>query len=283
MENEVSVEKSGKFLDVSSDLSNKSFLISPLGQKMLLSLTFDIQGIYEHITRKDRRERLKNLLKCEKSLKQGRYTVKKLIGKGSFGSVIEAIDNSLETSVAVKIVKLKPGVTIHTNNEVINLKRLNQLDPEGSHFVKMLDFFEENGYLCIVLELLHKNLYQFLLELKGFSLAEIAPMAQQLFRALHILESANIVHCDLKPENIMIRGIHKKHIKVVDFGTSCEAGKSIYKFVQSRFYRAPEVSLRLEYSLPIDMWSAGCILAELYMGKPLFESHSENSQIVYAI
>lgn len=75
----------------------------------------------------------------------------------------------------------------------------------------------------------------------------------QLFKALNKLHSLNIVHCDLKPENIMLVPSDKKNIKLVDFGSSCEAGKTVYKFVQSRFYRSLEVTLGLSYGLSIDI------------------------------
>ena len=253
MDNENSIEKNCKSLDVSSDLSNKSFLISPQNQKLLRLTTFDIQGIYEHINRKFRRETLKNLIKNESLLKQGRYTVKKLIGKGSFGNVVEAYDNFLCIKVAIKIIKLKPGITIYTNNEVLNLKKINQAEQENRYFVKMLDYFEQDGYLCIVLELLYKTLYEFHVGIKGINLQEIVLYAQQLFKALQALHNLNIVHCDLKPENIMLQGKDRKDIKIVDLGSSCESGKSVYKFVQSRFYRSLEVTLGLSYGLAIDI------------------------------
>lgn len=281
MESILSLEKPCKNPDASSDFSNKSFLISPQNQKMLLLCTFDIQGIYEHITRKDRREKFRNLVKAEAKLKQGRYIVRKIIGKGSFGSVVEALDESTGILIAIKIVRLKPGFTIHTSNEVLNLKKLGQADQENSLFVKLLDYFEEYGYLCIVLELLDKSLFEYIMEVKNLSLTEIIPLAQQLFKALLVMQNLNIVHCDLKPENIMLKISEKKSIKIVDMGSSCETGKNVFKFVQSRFYRAPEVTLRLEYGQAIDIWSTACILSELYVGRPLFGSRSENSQMVF--
>lgn len=59
-------------------------------------------------------------------------------------------------------------------------------------------------------------------------------------------------------------------IKVIDFGSSCFVNERMYTYVQSRFYRSPEVIMGLPYGCEIDMWSFGCILAELYMGYPLF-------------
>ncbi|VDQ02756.1 unnamed protein product [Trichobilharzia regenti] len=76
-----------------------------------------------------------------------------------------------------------------------------------------------------------------------------------------------VIHCDLKPENILLRRAGKSKIKVIDFGSSCYINECPYNYIQSRFYRAPEVILGLPYGTPIDMWSLGCILAEFITGK----------------
>ena len=84
-----------------------------------------------------------------------------------------------------------------------------------------------------------------------------------------------VIHCDLKPENILLRKRAKSGIKVIDFGASCTEGNIIYTYVQSRFYRAPEVILGIEYTCAIDMWSFGCIIFELFTGEPLFPGEDE--------
>ena len=83
------------------------------------------------------------------------------------------------------------------------------------------------------------------------------------------------MHCDLKPENIMLKQPNKSGIKVIDYGSSCMHNERIYTYIQSRFYRAPEIILGIPYTSAIDMWSFGCILAELYTGFPLFPGESE--------
>lgn len=84
---------------------------------------------------------------------------------------------------------------------------------------------------------------------------------------MKLLRRVKIVHCDLKPENILLRSANKSAIKVIDFGSSCFEHERIYTYIQSRFYRSPEVILGIPYDMAIDMWSFGCILAELYTGK----------------
>lgn len=80
-----------------------------------------------------------------------------------------------------------------------------------------------------------------------------------------------------------MRNWGKSGIKIIDFGTSCFQGKQIYQYLQSRYYRAPEIILRTPYSFPIDMWSLGCLLAELKLGQPIFAGSSNIQQLTYIV
>ena len=95
------------------------------------------------------------------------------------------------------------------------------------------------------------------------------------------MEDRDIIHCDLKPENILLRDKSCQTLKVVDFGSGCKTSEQVYTYVQSRFYRAPEVVLRVPYSTKVDMWSLGCIIAELFTGQPLFPGESEQELLEY--
>lgn len=149
----------------------------------------------------------------------------------------------------------------------------------------LLFFFRINLY-----ELIKKNNFQ------GFSLSLIRRFAISLLVCMRHLHSEKIIHCDLKPvgvkicknnfliliffqENILLRQRGQSSIKVIDFGSSCYEHQRVYTYIQSRFYRSPEVILGLPYSMPIDMWSLGCILAELYTGYPLFPGENEIEQL----
>jgi serine/threonine protein kinase len=69
------------------------------------------------------------------------------------------------------------------------------------------------------------------------------------------------------------------NIRVIDFGSSCYENERLYTYVQSRFYRSPEVILGLPYTISIDMWSFGCVLAEIFTGYPLFPGENESEQL----
>ena len=113
---------------------------------------------------------------------------------------------------------------------------------------------------------------------KGFDVKVVKNMAIQLLIALRFLKKTNIIHCDLKPENILLKYYNKSMIKVIDFGSSCLCDERLYTYIQSRFYRAPEIILGLPYDYSIDIWSFGCIICELITGQPIFAGDSENDQ-----
>lgn len=97
----------------------------------------------------------------------------------------------------------------------------------------------------------------------------------QILDALIVLRDASIIHCDLKPENILLAppaasGGALGQLKLIDFGSACFESRTVYSYIQSRFYRSPEVLLGLAYCAAIDMWSFGCVAAELFLGLPLF-------------
>jgi len=97
----------------------------------------------------------------------------------------------------------------------------------------------------------------------------------QILVSLKFLKERKIIHCDLKPENILLKHSGKSGIKLIDFGSSCYEKEIIYSYIQSRYYRAPEITLETGYGTMIDMWSFGCIIAELYLGSPLFPGDNE--------
>ena len=159
---------------------------------------------------------------------------------------------------------------------------MNRHDPEDKkNIVKRLDHFNFRNHLILTFELLSVNLYDFIKmnNFLGFSLSLIKRFAIQILISLYYMREHNIVHCDLKPENILLRKINKSGIKIIDFGSGCFEDHKIYTYIQSRFYRAPEIVLGISYTSAIDMWSFGCILYELYVGQPLFPGEDEKDHM----
>jgi dual specificity tyrosine-phosphorylation-regulated kinase 1 len=213
-----------------------------------------------------------------------RYIVQENLGKGSFGVVVKAYDTHKGELVAVKIIKNKSQFYEQAKVEISILTDLQQKDKNKEfNIVQMKHFFEWRNHLCIVFELLSYNLYDLLkyTNFKGVSLKLIRKFGEQLLRTLYFLSrnDVNIIHCDLKPENILLKHHRKSLIKVIDFGSSCYINKKMFKYIQSRFYRSPEVLLGLSYSTTIDMWSFGCILVEMHTGLPLFDGKNERDQL----
>ena len=148
----------------------------------------------------------------------------------------------------------------------------------------MVDFdqsFYFRGHLCISTDLLGMNLYEFIKahDFRGFSLKLIRRFTKQMLNSLILLQKHKVIHCDLKPENILLAHPVHSEIKVIDFGSSCFENEKVYTYIQSRFYRSPEVILGMSYGMPIDMWSVGCILAELFTGYPIFPGENEQEQL----
>ncbi|KAK2165089.1 hypothetical protein LSH36_55g08046 [Paralvinella palmiformis] len=217
-----------------------------------------------------------------------RYVVDSLIGKGSFGQVVKVYDSVDQEYVAIKVIKNKKPFLNQAQIELRLLEHMNKHDPQNKYYVvKLKRHFMFRNHLCLVFELLSYNLYDLLrnTNFRGVSLNLTRKFAQQLCTALLFLSTPelNIIHCDLKPENILLCNPKRSAIKIVDFGSSCQLGQRLYQYIQSRYYRSPEVLLGIPYDLAIDVWSLGCILVEMHTGEPLFAGQNEFDQMMKII
>ena len=211
-----------------------------------------------------------------------RYEVLKVLGKGSFGQVLKAYDHKTQMHIALKIVRNEKRFHRQAQEEVKILEHLRRQDKDNSHnIIHMIDHFIFRNHVCITFELLSMNLYELIKKNKfqGFSLALVRKFAHSILQCMDSLYRNRIIHCDLKPENILLKQPGRSGIKVIDFGSSCYEYQRVYTYIQSRFYRAPEVILGGKYGMAIDMWSFGCILAELLTGYPLFPGEDEGDQL----
>ncbi|KAJ8020799.1 Dual specificity tyrosine-phosphorylation-regulated kinase 4 [Holothuria leucospilota] len=211
-----------------------------------------------------------------------RYEILEVIGKGSFGQVVRAYDHKSGDTIAIKLIRNKKRFHHQALIEVKILDVLRRKDRDNSNnVIHMREYFYFRNHLCITFELLGMNLYELIKKnnFQGFSVALIRRFAYLLLLSLRMLQREKIIHCDLKPENILLKQKGQSSVKVIDFGSSCYEHQRVYTYIQSRFYRSPEVILGLPYGMPIDMWSFGCILAELYTGYPLFPGENEVEQL----
>lgn len=185
-----------------------------------------------------------------------RYEIIERLGKGSFGQVIKVLDHKENSVVALKIIKNKKRFKVQGLVEVKILKLLNNHDPSDElNVVRIKESFTFRNHLCISFELLSINLYEFLKlnSLEGLSTSLVRRFAMQLLVSLKFTKSLNVIHCDLKPENILLISPTQSAVKVIDFGSSCLSTERIYTYIQSRFYRAPEIMLGIPYTYGIDM------------------------------
>ncbi|XP_041656821.1 dual specificity protein kinase CLK2-like [Cheilinus undulatus] len=222
-----------------------------------------------------------------------RYEIMTTLGAGAFGKVVECMDREKNERVAVKIVRNIDVFREVAKSEVAVLEEINSLDDDNRFAcVRMLDWFEYHGHICIVFELLGLSTFEFLRqnEFLPFSVEQIRHMAFQLFRAVCFLHRNKLTHTDLKPENILFvcsdydlefnsetrsetKKLRSLDVKVVDFGTATFDHQHHESLVSTRHYRAPEVILDLGWNQSCDVWSLGCVLMEFYLGRTLFPTH----------
>ena len=220
----------------------------------------------------------------------GRYQILGYLGNAAFSKAVKCLDTKTNTLVCLKIIENNKNYFDQSLDEIKVLNFVNSNgDPDEFNFLKSIDFFYYKEHLIIVTELLNDNLYDFydyLLKNKieeYFSLSRIQAIAKQVLTSMKYIHSLHLIHCDLKPENILLKCISKAEVKIIDFGSSNFIYDATSSYIQSRSYRAPEVIMGCNYDYKIDIWSLGCILAELYSKTVLFMSDSVHSLLARVI
>ena len=215
------------------------------------------------------------------SIVAGRYEIVDHLGSAAFSKAVQARDLQTGMSVCLKIVKNSKDFFDQSLDEVKLLKLVNERDPgDAKGILRLYDYFYHAEHLFIVTELLRANLYEFQKfnvesgDETYFTLPAIKSVARQVLTSLAFMHSLDLIHCDLKPENILVKSYSKCEVKVIDLGSSCYVTDHLSSYVQSRSYRAPEVILGAPYDAKVDVWSLGCILAELHTGEVLFHNDS---------
>uniref|UniRef100_A0A3B4A7M2 non-specific serine/threonine protein kinase n=1 Tax=Periophthalmus magnuspinnatus TaxID=409849 RepID=A0A3B4A7M2_9GOBI len=214
------------------------------------------------------------------------YEVLEFLGRGTFGQVVKCWKRGTNEVVAVKILKNHPSYARQGQIEVEILARLSNENADEHNIVRALECFQHRSHTCLVFEMLEQNLYDFLKQNKfsPLPLRIIRPILQQVATALKKLKCLGLIHADLKPENIMLVDPSRQpyRVKVIDFGSASHVSKAVCStYLQSRYYRAPEIILGLPFCEAIDMWSLGCVIAELFLGWPLYPGALEYDQVTF--
>lgn len=216
-------------------------------------------------------------------LLDGRYHVQSNLGKGMFSGVVRATDQTTRRQVAIKLIRNNETMKKAGLQEIEILQKLSYADPEDKkHMIRLERYFEHKGHLCMVFENLSINLREVLKKFGrdvGINLKAVRAYAQQMFLGLSLLRKCNILHADLKPDNVLVNE-SRNVLKICDLGSASDASENeITQYLVSRFYRAPEIILGMPYDFGIDVWSIGCTLFELYTGKILFTGRSNNQML----
>lgn len=210
-----------------------------------------------------------------------------VIGTGAYGTVYKARDTVNDTIVAIKKVKLgltEDGVPMQVLREISLLKQLGKAN--HPNIVRLLDIchgqrLDREMVLYLVFEHVDQDLNTYIEKCPspGLGPDRVKDIIWQILNGVDFLHSNRIVHRDLKPQNILVS--RDCSVKLADFGLA-----RIYDFssllttvVVTLWYRSPEVLLGNSYATPVDLWSCGCIFAELFLRKPLFPGQYEIDQL----
>lgn len=257
---------------------NTKKVVKPIVAPALITTTLDYasdaEGYYQII--------------LGEQLDGGRYQVFSSLGKGMFANVVRArvLQDSGEggREVAIKIIRSQESMYRAGLKEVQILNKLKQADPDDKkHIVRLERTFEHRGHLCLVFEPMSMNLRDVVKKFGkdvGLNIRAVRAYAHQLFLALSLLKKTNVMHADIKPDNILVNE-QKTVLKLCDLGSASDASENeITPYLVSRFYRAPEIILGVPYDTALDVWSVGCTLYELYTGKILFPGRSNNQMLL---
>ncbi|XP_055539643.1 serine/threonine-protein kinase PRP4 homolog isoform X4 [Wyeomyia smithii] len=228
-----------------------------------------------------------------------RYKILATLGEGTFGRVVKVKDMEMDHTMALKVIKNVEKYREAAKLEINALEKIAERDPTFQHLcVKMLDWFDFHGHMCIAFEMLGLSVFDFLREnnYEPYPMDHVRHMSYQLCYAVKFLHDHKLTHTDLKPENILfvdseyttsfnsrknreVRRVKCTDIRLIDFGSATFDHEHHSTIVSTRHYRAPEVILELGWSQPCDVWSIGCIMFELYLGITLFQTHDNREHL----
>lgn len=211
-----------------------------------------------------------------------KYKIIEQIGEGTYATVFRAKDELTGQEVAIKEIRLNPeeGAPSTALREISFMRELSH-----PNIVKLIEVIHTPQSLCLVFELLRHDL-KYLVDArrnqqKPFSLEQIQSVMYQILSGLAFCHDRKILHRDLKPQNLLLSA--EGHVKLADFGLARGFGIPVNAFsseVVTLWYRPPDILLgSTNYTTPIDMWSVGCIMAELILLFPIFPGKNNQDQV----
>lgn len=214
-----------------------------------------------------------------------KYEWVKIIGQGTFGVVYKVTDKDTKKNLAIKKVFQDPN---YRNREFMIVVELNHINCIKVHNY----FFTKDGaqtFLNLVMDYIPETLYRVLRYYKKKNMNFPDPLGKiysyQMFRSLAYIHALGIVHRDIKPQNILV-DTNDHRLVICDFGSAKKIlpGEKSVAYICSRYYRAPELILEQDkYGPEIDIWSIGCVIAEMFLGEPIFPGTSSKDQMIKII
>ncbi|XP_022095985.1 mitogen-activated protein kinase 14A-like isoform X2 [Acanthaster planci] len=210
-----------------------------------------------------------------------RYQRLSVVGAGAYGSVCSALDTKTGTSVAIKKLSRPFQSAIHAKRTYRELRLLQHMDHEN--IISLLDVFCRGDSLetfrdvYMVTHLMGADLNG-ITKSQRLSDEHVQFLVYQILRGLKYIHSVGVIHRDLKPSNLAVN--EDCELRILDFGLARQADDEMTGYVATRWYRAPEIMLNwMHYTNTVDMWSVGCIMAELLTGKTLFPGTDHIDQL----
>ena len=209
-----------------------------------------------------------------------RYVYIKELGVGAYGKVHKVYDAAREREVAIKYVEYPVDID-DARRVLMEIRCLREIrHPNVLSLDALCGVFCHNGLLGLVMPLYDTTLGKVIRSKQGLNDLQREHIMGELLRALCHLHRAGIIHCDVKPDNILLNA--NCDTVLADFGLSraCIATDDKDTYVVTRWYRAPELLFDdTKYDATVDVWAAGCVLCEMMKGKPLFPGRNDGDQI----
>ncbi len=203
------------------------------------------------------------------------------VGAGAYGSVCSSLNTKTGIKIAIKKLSRPFQSAIHAKRTYRELRLLQHMDHEN--IISLLDVFCRGDTLAsfrdvyMVTHLMGADLNS-ITKTQKLSDEHVQFLVYQILRGLKYIHSVGVIHRDLKPSNLAVN--EDCELRILDFGLARQADDEMTGYVATRWYRAPEIMLNwMHYTNTVDMWSVGCIMAELLTGKTLFPGSDHIDQL----